>query len=139
MTERSKRAWRQAGWFGAWHFIIASALTALLYARTGQCNIIYCCGMIDILGLQPWWWAKYFVAPMFGMSEYELLNSNWWPMIGVLGFGTLQWVCFGWLYGYRSYRVPIGILCPNCEYNLTGNISGICPECGKSIVIARSD
>jgi hypothetical protein len=23
--------------------------------------------------------------------------------------------------------------CPNCEYNLTGNVSGVCPECGLPI------
>ena len=24
--------------------------------------------------------------------------------------------------------------CPHCSYNLTGNVSGICPECGKPIL-----
>ncbi len=24
-------------------------------------------------------------------------------------------------------------LCPSCHYNLTGNVSGICPECGAAI------
>jgi rubrerythrin len=23
-----------------------------------------------------------------------------------------------------------GIHCPGCGYNLTGNLSGVCPECG---------
>ena len=23
--------------------------------------------------------------------------------------------------------------CPNCDYDLTGNVSGICPECGTKI------
>ena len=26
-----------------------------------------------------------------------------------------------------------GTSCPKCEYDLTGNISGICPECGLSL------
>ena len=30
----------------------------------------------------------------------------------------------------RSTRVPPGT-CPTCGYNLTGNVSGVCPECGK--------
>ncbi len=24
-------------------------------------------------------------------------------------------------------------ICQTCEYNLTGNVSGICPECGKPV------
>lgn len=32
----------------------------------------------------------------------------------------------------RSYR-PNLRLCSNCEYNLTGNVSGSCPECGTEI------
>ena len=30
----------------------------------------------------------------------------------------------------RAWRVRRG-LCPDCSYNLTGNTSGICPECGR--------
>lgn len=28
---------------------------------------------------------------------------------------------------------PRGVLCTNCGYDLTGNVSGRCPECGKDI------
>lgn len=30
-------------------------------------------------------------------------------------------------------RLPHSPRCPSCRYNLTGNASGICPECGTSI------
>jgi hypothetical protein len=45
-----------------------------------------------------------------------------WPAIGpiVLYSGVLWW---------RDRRPPKGH-CQNCRYNLTGNVSGICPECG---------
>jgi rRNA maturation endonuclease Nob1 len=39
-------------------------------------------------------------------------------------------------------RVLNANLCRGCGYNLTGNISGICPECGRPAVgmgIASSD
>lgn len=32
----------------------------------------------------------------------------------------------------RAARLRAG-LCPRCEYNLTGNISGRCPECGVAV------
>ena len=28
-------------------------------------------------------------------------------------------------------------LCTNCGYNLTGNVSGVCPECGAPILVQR--
>jgi hypothetical protein len=31
---------------------------------------------------------------------------------------------------YRRRRLARRGCCPNCDYNLTGNISGVCPECG---------
>ena len=35
---------------------------------------------------------------------------------------------------YRSRRARLlSGHCPNCHYNLTGNTSGICPECGTAI------
>ncbi len=30
-------------------------------------------------------------------------------------------------------------LCDHCEYDLTGNVSGICPECGSAIGRAKSE
>lgn len=36
-------------------------------------------------------------------------------------------------YQHRKPFDPRGILCTNCGYDLTGNISGRCPECGKDI------
>lgn len=29
--------------------------------------------------------------------------------------------------------------CSNCDYNLSGNVSGICPECGEPIAGRRDD
>ena len=38
-------------------------------------------------------------------------------------FGLRVWV--------RSH--PSGSLCPACGYDLTGNVSGVCPECGVGV------
>ena len=37
-------------------------------------------------------------------------------------------------YAFRTPFDPRGIYCTTCGYNLTGNVSGICPECGQPIV-----
>ncbi len=29
--------------------------------------------------------------------------------------------------------VRFGTVCPKCDYDLTGNVSGICPECGRAV------
>lgn len=33
----------------------------------------------------------------------------------------------------HGWPAPLRGCCPGCGYNLTGNVSGICPECGKAI------
>ena len=74
---------------------------------------------------------------------------NWWP--------NWPWddssFWGGWLPVYCANLIPLGILCclgaallslilgpfpkpgqcVKCGYNLTGNISGVCPECGEKI------
>jgi len=34
------------------------------------------------------------------------------------------------LFHRRARRERLIGCCPNCEYNLTGNTTGVCPECG---------
>jgi CHASE2 domain-containing sensor protein len=39
-------------------------------------------------------------------------------------------VAYGW---WRPIGKKLPGCCPNCDYDLTGNTSGICPECGTAI------
>lgn len=44
-----------------------------------------------------------------------------------------------WVLGHRLRRVrrlrrQSAGRCPHCSYNLTGNVSGACPECGRAVV-----
>ncbi len=50
--------------------------------------------------------------------------------IGIVGFYTVIGVC---IHALLRPRVPSPGYCVNCEYNLTGNESGVCPECGAEI------
>jgi hypothetical protein len=51
-----------------------------------------------------------------------------WAVCFVTGFGPV----ILWLMWYLR-PLPFTPLCPNCSYNLTGNTSGACPECGTAI------
>jgi hypothetical protein len=37
------------------------------------------------------------------------------------------------IWGYRTRPIQPFRACSHCEYNLTGNVSGICPECGTPV------
>jgi hypothetical protein len=52
----------------------------------------------------------------------------YWIIVCILLLLPLRW-------GYKRYtksRPGIGQRCSTCDYNLTGNISGMCPECGAA-------
>lgn len=59
-----------------------------------------------------------------GSGDYIFLVPLW--MTAVLGF------LFYLYYRRRTSRLRVG-RCLKCDYDLTGNISGICPECGNTI------
>ena len=46
----------------------------------------------------------------------------------------LLWSIAAWRHWFHPNRrrIPQGH-CPRCGYNLTGNVSGICPECGEKV------
>ncbi|HNO80157.1 MAG TPA: hypothetical protein PKN33_19090 [Phycisphaerae bacterium] len=36
----------------------------------------------------------------------------------------------------KAWRCPVTVgICPTCEYDLTGNESGVCPECGSGVLM----
>lgn len=37
---------------------------------------------------------------------------------------------------YQPAAKPPWPVCDNCEYNLTGNVSGTCPECGQPVPVS---
>jgi hypothetical protein len=71
------------------------------------------------------------VSVVVTRAEFSYLNMA--VMFGALplAMGCL-WVRRRYSAGLRRWRRSRG-LCPICEYDLTGNVSGICPECGTRI------
>ena len=65
----------------------------------------------------------------FGLPGYQL-PSGWmyvplWPFVVAVGFPTaVLW--------WRKRRPKAGF-CNACKYDLTGNVSGVCPDCGTAV------
>lgn len=95
----------------------------------------------------------------WGMSAAMSVNTRWEtdgngirgtrPVLGVVAFGEAigvagnlaAWLIVslaalvGWesMARWRNRRQLHFPRCANCGYNLTGNISGACPECGTNV------
>jgi hypothetical protein len=64
---------------------------------------------------------------------YEDIRLTLIACVVMLGFGfTSRWAVDVRKKWTNWLRYPKGH-CQGCGYNLTGNVSGICPECGKQI------
>ena len=64
-----------------------------------------------------------------GILVNQLSVRLWGPLILFLLYPVLA-IIRGPLRRHRRRKKG---LCINCGYNLTGNVSGVCPECGESI------
>ena len=60
-------------------------------------------------------------------GTYKLLTINPWLIVAVGTILPLQW-----FWAHRHGRQMAGG-CRACGYNLTANVSGVCPECGTSV------
>jgi hypothetical protein len=77
-----------------------------------------------------WWtmrrwqcWLPYYARdPVVPLSTITL---PLWPVPAALIFATII--------TYRRHRMADPLHCRKCGYNLTGNVSGRCPECGEEI------
>ena len=79
---------------------------------------------------QPTGWAAYpegnsFRRYWFGLwlwPDFQRGVPLWMPFIALVIPTALLW--------WRDHRLPEGH-CQSCGYDLTGNTSGVCPECGE--------
>ena len=74
-------------------------------------------------------------GPMYSQHDNKYshtvygVSCPWW--FGIVAFGTYPLTAF--IRGpVRRWRRRRKGLCIKCGYDLTGNISGVCPECGES-------
>ena len=66
------------------------------------------------------------LGPSWGIVD---LSVPIWPLTTVL----LAWGVPGFIPAFLRFRKPKSGHCTKCRYDLTGNVSHICPECGTQI------
>ncbi|MCG3137130.1 MAG: hypothetical protein HJJLKODD_00973 [Phycisphaerae bacterium] len=81
-------------------------------------------------------WGSFLYAIFISALNAQLNWSDWCPLfITILAFVSwMIWCGFRW----RNYLVQQAQkaqdrFCWQCDYDLTGNLSGVCPECGRRI------
>ena len=70
-----------------------------------------------------------FVEPSFRVEHYVRI-SLWVPLLLLSAMPSAALVLFVLAWAKRRHRRAQG-LCVSCTYDLTGNVSGVCPECGS--------
>ena len=91
----------------------------------------------------PYTWRtrprQYFAPPFAGFfyahhrtasQEYRALKMPYWAVLLLFSAYPTIALIRGPLRRWRRRRRG---LCVNCAYNLTGNVSGVCPECGSLV------
>ncbi|HEY8747029.1 MAG TPA: hypothetical protein VIM11_03575 [Tepidisphaeraceae bacterium] len=72
----------------------------------------------------------YYKGPGSGTVGMECaLRGPYWAVLLLTSILPVAWV----VSRVRRKRISFCPTCPNCTYNLTGNTSGVCPECGAPI------
>jgi hypothetical protein len=74
--------------------------------------------------------ARTFVNPPPGPTQitHAIITPDWLPTALFALFPTWHWLSV-----WRKSRLPQPGHCVVCRYSLTGNTSGICPECGTAV------
>jgi hypothetical protein len=63
-----------------------------------------------------------------GLTDIYFFYWKWTLLFALL---PALWVLIWWLKRRRSTQGR----CPACHYDLTGNTSGVCPECGTAVKV----
>ncbi|MGP1309966.1 MAG: hypothetical protein ACTS27_07205 [Phycisphaerales bacterium] len=103
-------------------YIAAIWIPAFIYRRTLLGFLIALLGPVPIMGTA---WLIGEIAPTM-----SLMQEPWWltlygSVAAAIGLGAFLIAC--------APRVARPHECPACHYDLRGNVTGQCPECGKVV------
>jgi hypothetical protein len=90
--------------------------------------LLFCMGALWFLSC---WVVPYETpSPLLSLSKWQWYTQRmtwwFWLIALVIVLGTI----WSWHRWYRWRTAPPPGHCRKCGYNLFGNVSGICPECG---------
>jgi OPA family glycerol-3-phosphate transporter-like MFS transporter len=72
-------------------------------------------------------WILHHYEPVYGKEiAWQIV------LVAILACTLLALVLLAFTWNARPRSAVIGI-CPNCDYSLHGNVSGVCPECGRPV------
>jgi hypothetical protein len=76
--------------------------------------------------------AKFTLGSIFGPSAPSVLAESYFVPLWPLAVLLLAYPTLAFIRGpLRRWRRRKRGLCIHCGYDLTGNTSGVCPECGE--------
>lgn len=80
-----------------------------------------------------WWYRVGLRLPSWRLSSNvtcgHIAFPLWIPILPLLALATWLW---------RREGPNSSGICANCRYDLTGNTSGVCPECGERVEVAAA-
>ena len=82
----------------------------------------WACALLLLFLIESWWGAGRFTNNCFGVSSR---HPKFWIPLLALAIPTV------WLW-WPERRHPPGH-CRKCGYDLTGNVTGVCSECGTKV------
>jgi hypothetical protein len=86
-------------------------------------------GMISDDGMREWW--GYYRDYGYKGTIHQLIEIPMWqPIILFMAYPTVAFIQGP----FRRIRRRRKGLCQKCGYNLTGNVTGVCSECGERIL-----
>lgn len=118
-----------------------------LWADTGSLQLSWS----RYSGPVPWTGWGYSYPGGYGQSDYPPSHFGH-TYVSIPRVTTDEWSCPYWFVLVLASAVPAGSaighlirrrrrvqgLCRRCRYDLTGNASGVCPECGTPITLAAN-
>jgi hypothetical protein len=79
-----------------------------------------------------WGYIGYSSGPIWTPILHHGAGSTWWVVVPLWMPFVLIAISTVYLWWRDRRRIRPGH-CQECGYNLTGNVSGVCPECGERI------
>jgi hypothetical protein len=91
------------------------------------------CGLLLMPG-----WVGLCADQRTGANPVYLIAVPYWLPVLITAIMPSWWVALQRRRRLRAWRSRAG-LCVSCGYDLTGNTSGVCPECGNNIDVPATN